>query len=255
MDWNTKYSHAGTFPVVVTPLVGVWIEISLSIPYINSGVCHSPCGSVDWNRPVLLLQQSDQSHSPCGSVDWNSVRVMEYQPFLLSLPLWECGLKLILLPYLISFSTVTPLVGVWIEICLIWLRLLPFFGHSPCGSVDWNFYDFLPVFFLLSHSPCGSVDWNNTFVCFFHNHTCVTPLVGVWIEIMFLKMIYLRILRHSPCGSVDWNINPLFHVHTALSHSPCGSVDWNIVVPDILRSVLVTPLVGVWIEICRQING
>ena len=36
--------------------------------------------------------------------------------FLLSLPLWECGLKFVESIYMIKNVQVTPLVGVWIEI-------------------------------------------------------------------------------------------------------------------------------------------
>ena len=32
---------------IVTPLVGVWIEIAVIQAWQNAGVRHSPCGSVD----------------------------------------------------------------------------------------------------------------------------------------------------------------------------------------------------------------
>ena len=57
--------------VNVTPLVGVWIEMTLR----------------------LTLNMRAQS-----------------------LPLWECGLKLVYCVYLSVDNNVTPLVGVWIEI-------------------------------------------------------------------------------------------------------------------------------------------
>ena len=33
--------------LAVTPLVGVWIEIGVTLVNLISGSCHSPCGSVD----------------------------------------------------------------------------------------------------------------------------------------------------------------------------------------------------------------
>ena len=53
-----------------------------------------------------------------------------------SLPLWECGLKLARYGATATADTVTPLVGVWIEIidCPILKTHVP--RHSPCGSVD-----------------------------------------------------------------------------------------------------------------------
>ena len=33
--------------IIVTPLVGVWIEITTYYYMGASGLCHSPCGSVD----------------------------------------------------------------------------------------------------------------------------------------------------------------------------------------------------------------
>ena len=55
-------------------------------------------------------------------------------------------------------------------------------GHSPCGSVDWNWSIPESARGIKRHSPCGSVDWN--------------------IE---SPGRYNRQTSHSPCGCVDWN--------------------------------------------------
>ena len=38
---------------LVTPLVGVWIEISSKKKVTHANICHSPRGSVDWNSSVI----------------------------------------------------------------------------------------------------------------------------------------------------------------------------------------------------------
>ena len=122
----------------VTPLVGVWIEIVVLTPQTSYHKCHSPCGSVDWNDQIRTpTTDNKKCHSPCGSVDWNNqtcfcivwsadvtplvgvwieicpISITEDQ--IKSLPLWECGLKYLILD------------GAILKRC-----------HSPCGSVDWN---------------------------------------------------------------------------------------------------------------------
>ena len=79
---------------VVTPLVGVWIEISMK--YLEKG--HP-------KRSLPLWE--------CGlKSDRRNKRRCMYR----SLPLWECGLKLEITHYMLIMEEVTPLVGVWIEI-------------------------------------------------------------------------------------------------------------------------------------------
>ena len=77
---------------------------------------------------------------------------------IMSLPLWECGLKLTSFCKMFWGYAVTPLVGVWIEIAIdnslicfpdvtplvgVWIEIniedaidARKNGHSPCGSVD-----------------------------------------------------------------------------------------------------------------------
>ena len=236
----------------VTPLVGVWIEM-----LFQNG----------FHVPTLR-------HSPCGSVDWNLCLSVCYLLSAWSLPLWECGLKSALLPVLFVVLLVTPLVGVWIEIAWlvypsgrkivtplvgVWIEinqmLLPYRGRSvtplvgvwieiltvihshlcttslPLWECGLKSFTLATVIYRPGHSPCGSVDWNN----------------GV-------KICPSGVRSHSPCGSVDWNLTlPLLWL-VPPRHSPCGSVDWNIKVIWIVIVIIVTPLVGVWIEISSMFS-
>ena len=78
----------------------------------------------------------------------------------MSLPAWECGLKLIEGYAVLEHDAVTPCVGVWIE---MYLELY-----------SYSHYSSLPAW------ECGLKFWlvrsNITVVT-------VTPCVGVWIEI------------------------------------------------------------------------
>ena len=56
----------------VTPHVGVWIETPMLLP-------------------ILAIARS---HSLCGSVDWNYDEAESGTKLIVSLPMWECGLKL-----------------------------------------------------------------------------------------------------------------------------------------------------------------
>ena len=55
---------------------------------------------------------------------------------ILSLPLWECGLKFCIDGHVVTVLEVSPLVGVWIEIDQSVISTFALDGHSPCGSVD-----------------------------------------------------------------------------------------------------------------------
>ena len=110
--WKTsiKATDAG-----VTPLVGVWIEIFLSV-YTERDSASLPlweCGLKSiWTPCYVWLFQSLPLWE-CG---------LKYSLFTFcylqgqSLPLWECGLKSEYRPVDSGTSRVTPLVGVWIEI-------------------------------------------------------------------------------------------------------------------------------------------
>ena len=95
VDWNNEKLFAAERPEVtprvgvwietecirfyidklsVTPRVGVWIETSQCRQATKTLPCHSPCGSVDWNRSFWVRCQWWCCHSPCGSVDWNKAK-------------------------------------------------------------------------------------------------------------------------------------------------------------------------------------
>ncbi len=123
---------------------------------------------------------------------------------LLSLPLWKCGLKLI-----VFFGNQTDL------------------RHFPCGSVDWNIstgdtyiccIQSLPLWkcglkwcrhvqyahdvLSLPLWKCGLKSrWNNQW----WRRNTVTSLVEVWIEIFHHNTKGNVWKSHFPCGSVDWN--------------------------------------------------
>ena len=123
---------------MVTPFVGVWIEI-LS-PH-RLGILH--------NR-----------HSLRGSVDWNKLPVKPCALNIWSLPSWECGLKLLFSPFLLVFRTRHSLRGS-VDWNLSSYNLVPpLVGHSLRGSVDWNPHGTVIPSIALCHSLRGSVDWN-----------------------------------------------------------------------------------------------
>ena len=61
---------------------------------------------------------------------------MEFCVKLLSLPLWERGLKFFFIPRGEGRNIVAPLVGAWIEIYSRQIQPCRIFRRSPCGSVD-----------------------------------------------------------------------------------------------------------------------
>ena len=145
---------------VVTPLAGVWIEITGKVRKLGNAVGHSPCGSVDWN--ILWNRQyfSANCHSPCGSVDWNSVK----RPGILD-----------------TIFRHSPCGSVDWNLSRH-VKRRDKNRHSPCGSVDWNAKTVTDTGRPPSHSPCGSVDWNIS-KSYWRFNEQVTPLAGVWIEI------------------------------------------------------------------------
>ena len=183
---------------------------------------------------------------------WIEILRLRYiADFHKSLPAWECGLK--------SQLPVT---------------VDNYLCHSLRGSVDWNTWNIFDIFCLpkslpawecglkcnlvkirwvfFSHSLRGSVDWN--LLCLHPRYQCKC---------------------HSLRGSVDWNWDFIQNLSGNCGHSLRGSVDWNIFmlcvlfdhIPSLpawecglkslpwiklLRQSLVTPCVGVWIEIIRM---
>ena len=78
----------------------------------------------------------------------------------MSLPAWECGLKYTMNYQKFYPTTVTPCVGVWIEMIQVLKTDAPFIV-TPCVGV------WIEIFWVKTLLPQASV----------------TPCVGVWIEI------------------------------------------------------------------------
>ena len=148
--------------------------------------------------------------------------------FLVSLPAWECGLKFFTRRIWQCENKVTPCVGVWIEIRWVSVYSKRHICHSLRGSVDWNY-------------PARI--WQS-------GRYEVTPCVGVWIEITLWMARQTGHCCHSLRGSVDWNLNAYETMNRNRGHSLRGSVDWNYEPTHaVVSNPLVTPCVGVWIEI------
>ena len=148
-------------------------------------------------------------------------------------------------------------------------------SHSPCGSVDWNtkyvthcqwlavslplrecglkFRQTLCMQSLLCHSPCGSVDWNKKGSTPLGG-IVVTPLAGVWIEILLQKWgnKLFKSLPLRECGLKLQSPTQRFRMLRSLPLRECGLKFTRKQKED--RWILVTPLAGVWIEICQSIS-
>ena len=73
--------------------------------------------------------------------------------------------------------------------------------------------------------------------------------MGVWIEIHQHYQAHKEAKSHSLRGSVDWNETKADGLGTIWGHSLRGSVDWNwIICKPLVDRAIVTPFVGVWIE-------
>ena len=153
-------------------------------------------------------------------------KLENYWLILLSLPLWECGLKCKSKVFSKWTISVAPFVGVWIEIPYYLLT-----GEDSKSLPLWECgLKYVTTDYILlgkRRSLCGSLDWNH------HNRMHqvwlydVAPFVGVWIEMSNITYLISSVYGRSLCGSVDWNI---------LDH-----IVWSI--------IIVAPFVGVWIEI------
>ena len=90
---------------------------------------------------------------------------------MLSLPSWECGLKYEYLQGTAETYSVTPFVGVWIEILLL------SFYHCPLHVTP-----FVGVWIEIQQRKLGT------------RSQSVTPFVGVWIEMTIIATHFLLIL-------------------------------------------------------------
>ena len=126
--------------------------------FFYSLLCHSPCGSVDWNTEILPKIGSYKKSLPmreCGLKPKFEVKINSYGK---SLPMRECGLK----QEVISNSATEN-------------ESLPM---RECGLKPWQEHYWRT---LARHSPCGSVDWNPKELEKLGKEV-VTPHAGVWIE-------------------------------------------------------------------------
>ncbi len=122
---------------------------------------------------------------------------------------------------------VTPCVGVWIEINVKIYESGRLQRHSLRGSVDWNIKSSEGKTFVDPSLPaweCGLKFQQQ------HNEVkadCVTPCVGVWIEMLTVLISQILSGCHSLRGSVDWNDSAVRCFYYTWCHSLRGSVDWN----------------------------
>ena len=165
----------------VTPLAGVWIEITApgertrrekSLPLRECGLKYRS----RWKLRIGCIV------TPLAGVwiEIASVGILSID--CPSLPLRECGLKYGRLIVLTARTLVTPLAGVWIEIGKYPVISICDGRHSPCGSVDWNYLYLLEdVIFQMSLPlrECG-LKFLRSLVPSYPAE--VTPLAGVWIE-------------------------------------------------------------------------
>ena len=167
-----------------------------------------------------------------------------------SLPSWECGLKYPSYALLCLFVLVTPFVGVWIEIWLISVSVERSAVTPFVGVWIEMFYSNHWVIFTIKSLPsweCGLKslgDRHDT------KRPSVTPFVGVWIEIQSRATPLMEQPCHSLRGSVDWNQRSAVTINQWLMSLPsweCGLKSEVAVIVAIPS--LVTPFVGVWIEI------
>ena len=106
MSWNT----------MVTPCVGVWIEI-FGVQGKGTAAQVTPCVGVWIEIQLAAASGVSIPVTPCVGV-WIEISAPLCVPHDVdrSLPAWECGLKLDFSDSCMNHRRVTPCVGVWIEI-------------------------------------------------------------------------------------------------------------------------------------------
>ncbi len=113
----------------------------------------------------------------------------------MSLPSWECGLKFRQLLFQCFDCSVTPFMGVWIEISRRKARKIsdlvtPFMGvwiEIRKGTVSFSNFCVTPFMGV----------WIEMTLSILHTNKCpVTPFVGVWIEIYLYMMLVHKLKRH-----------------------------------------------------------
>ena len=246
VDWNYDAAWC-RWCNAVTSLAEVWIETRMSrkpgigkesLPLRKCGLklhlqlsknlilSHFPCGSVDWNNPLITTWYNGICHFPCGSVDWNLVDLNSLTVSFRVTSLAEVWIETLISAVCLLGVLVTSLAEVWIE--------------TRTGTQKesiWNVTSLAEVWIetpLLTDSI---------------QLPPVTSLAEVWIETLLASLVFLFWICHFPCGSVDWNYIMDKHykranlvtslaevwIETKLCKTKCY-VDW------------VTSLAEVWIE-------
>ena len=164
VDWNAT-TTVPCCTTLVTPCVGVWIEISSAPAAASASATVTPCVGV-WIE-IVFSDHPDLEPgkvTPCVGV-W--IEITSFSDYKVP-------------------DGVTPCVGVWIEIIApillppsLWrhslrgsvdwnpvqgICMVGKDGHSLRGSVDWNTWNITPILNITRHSLRGSVDWNNVYV-------------------------------------------------------------------------------------------
>ena len=254
MAWSLPLRKCGlklhTFGAVFRTVQSLPLrKCGLKPVYCNWLFCfvrHFPCGSVDWNSPMLSITSPATSSLPLRKCGLKPLQCKISCPSEVSLPLRKCGLKHYIGRITIDShrhfpcgsvdwnqcdqqrragTKVTSLAEVWIETTIMMALAVLMKCHFPCGSVDWNALAFMPSLTSFGHFPCGSVDWNSELTGFLHSVNQSLPL--------------------RKCGlKLDNYIGYFFPV----CHFPCGSVDWNWSKEKVMLAVAVTSLAKVWIE-------
>ena len=98
------------------------------------------------------------------------------------------GIEIPWIDAIVSANTVTPLVGVGIEIDRKYRYADDTKSHSPCGSGDWNVQHKQNAK-ELTVTPLVGVGIEILHLCYREMSCSVTPLVGVGIEISVMSVI------------------------------------------------------------------
>ena len=120
---------------------------------------HPLCGGVDWNPKAGKPGAQAPGHPLCGGVDWNRLRSWQRQA-----------------------QSVTPYVGVWIEIYATHKRRRSGRRHPLCGGVDWNCKEKRFCSSPGGHPLCGGVDWNCMYKAFEHLLSMSPPMWGCGLK-------------------------------------------------------------------------
>ena len=249
--------HAGTWiEIVITqckankrkvvPHAGTWIEIRRLWPLSESLFCRSPRGNVDWNIEMRMKKSGEKVVPHAGT--W------------IEMPLrsrWQ------------QIRPVVPHAGTWIEIAVgVHGPLsLPSFPTRERGL---KYFQRCCSIWSFCRSPRGNVDWNWQ-IGFFYNSSSVVPHAGTWIEIVLhdRPFVSIKVVPHAgtwieiihgedarlPDRSFPTRERGLKYCQSFQSQnllhrrSPRGNVDWNIDNKDLLKSAIVVPHAGTWIEI------